>query len=108
MTPGWPHEILIRIRALASERKVRLTLKAQREMAALGLGLDASDVCEVLADLESSDSAGRLMSRTTGEWMYIFKPVIDRTLVYVKVIVRNDCIVVSFHEDIGGPDEEGG
>jgi hypothetical protein len=38
--------------------------------------------------------------------MYVFKPVIGGDVVYVKLILRNDCIIVSFHEDDGGLDED--
>ena len=33
------------------------------------------------------------------EWMYVFSPSLAGVILYVKVIVRDDCIVVSFHED---------
>lgn len=33
--------------------------------------------------------------------MYLFTPSLARVVLYVKVILRNDCIVVSFHEDEG-------
>ena len=35
-----------------------------------------------------------------------FKPLLAETVLYVKLILRNDCIVVSFHEDEGGGHEE--
>jgi hypothetical protein len=41
-----------------------------------------------------------------GEWMYLFRPKIAGTILYVKVIVRSNCIVISFHEDEGGGHEE--
>lgn len=81
-------------------------LKARRELAALGLGLDPDDACTVLADLKAEDSAGRLASRVTGEWMFVFKPRVAGTLVYVKLILRDDCVVVSFHEEEGDREEE--
>ena len=31
--------------------------------------------------------------------MYVFKPSLEGVVVYVKVILRDDCLVVSFHED---------
>lgn len=58
-----------------------------------------------MADLKAEDSAGRLESATTGEWMYLFKPSLAGTVLYLKVILRNDCIVVSFREDEGGSHE---
>lgn len=38
--------------------------------------------------------------------MYVFKPAVDGTLVYLKLVVRAECVVVSFHEDEGDGDEE--
>jgi hypothetical protein len=64
-------------------------------------------VCEVLAELTAEDSAGRMASVATGEWMYRFKPRVFETILYVKVILRNNCVVVSFHEDEDGSNEDG-
>jgi hypothetical protein len=38
--------------------------------------------------------------------MYVFKPAVAGIVVYLKLIVRVDCVVVSFHEDEGEIDEE--
>jgi hypothetical protein len=81
-------------------------LKACRELARLGFGLDQEDACDVLEKLTTEDSAGRLESDLTGEWMYLFKPSLAAVVLYVKVILRNDCIVVSFHEDESDDHEE--
>jgi len=84
---------------------VVFTLKARRELASLDIGLDEEDACDVLARLGVEDSVGRLESAWTGEWMYLFKPRLAGVL-YLKLILRNDCLVVSFHEDEGGGHEE--
>src|SRR5579872_1681404 len=105
--PRWLSKVLTRIRVLAAARDVRFTLKALRELASLELGLDEEDACEVLVELTAEDSAGRVTSATTGEWMYLFKPQVSETILYVKVILRNNCVVVSFHEDEDGSDENG-
>jgi hypothetical protein len=104
--PPWLPRVLTRIRELAVARKVLFTLKARRELAGLGVGLDEEDACDVLKKLTTEDSAGRLESESTGEWMYLFKPWLAGVVLYVKVILRNDCIVVSFHEDEGGHEED--
>jgi hypothetical protein len=98
-------DVLRRVRALAAEQKLRFTLKAVRELAAIGL--DAIDACESLAGLKAADFVKRFVSEATGEWMYVFKPNVGGILVYVKLILRRGCVVVSFHEDEGGDDEEG-
>jgi hypothetical protein len=59
------------------------------------------DGVDVLCALASTDSHGRLRSAESPEWMYVFKPTVGDVLVYVKVVLRDDCIVVSFHEDGG-------
>lgn len=104
MPPGLA-DVLRRVRALAADQKVRFTLKAVHELAALGL--DATDACDSLEGLKAADFVERLVSEATGEWMYVFKPNVGGILVYVKLILRRGCVVVSFHEDEGGDDEEG-
>jgi len=104
--PRWLPKALTRIRKLVAARRVRFTLKARRELALLAAGLDEEDACDVLAKLTAEDSAGRLLSEVTGEWLYLFKPMLVTARLYVKVIVRSDCIVVSFHEDEGEGHED--
>jgi hypothetical protein len=98
--------VLQRIQELVAERKVVFTLKARRELAALEFGLDHEDACDLLASLTAEDSAGRLVSPATGEWLYVFKPELAGVVLYVKLILRLDCIVVSFHEDVGRHEED--
>jgi hypothetical protein len=102
--PRWLPKVLKRIRELAAAGEIRLTYKAERE--ALLLGLSPEDVRDVLTGLGVQDAAGRLASETTGEWMYVFKPEIGGQIIYVKLVLREDCVVVSLHEDEGGRREE--
>ena len=106
MPPRWLPALLRRVRNLAEAGRVRFTLKALRELAGLGLGLDQDDACDILARLTAGDFSERLLSEQTGEWMYIFKPVVAATRIYVKVIVRRDCIVISMHEDEVSDEED--
>jgi len=99
--PRWLPRILASVRECAAEGKFRLTAKAARELAALGAGLDPEDVRHVLLGLTAGDSAGRRTSSTTREWMYVFKPEIGGEAVYVKLVIRDECVVISFHEDEG-------
>ena len=99
MRSRWATSILRQIRGLAAQRKVRFTLKAFQELGRLGMGLDEEDACDVLANLTPSDLVGRLVSEKTGEWMYVFKPFLGEIVVYVKVVLRGDCVVISFHEE---------
>jgi hypothetical protein len=97
--PTWLRGVLTKIHALAEARKVRFTHKALRELATLGLGLDEDDCCEVLQNLSAADFADRIESEITGKWMYVFKPRVAGTGLYVKLILRGDCVIVSFHEE---------
>ena len=99
-------KIVARVRALAAQRAVRFTLKALRELSSLGL--DELDAFEALADLKTADFDDKITSVVTGEWMYVFKPLLGDTRLYVKPILRNHCVVVSFHDDHGDGDEEEG
>jgi motility quorum-sensing regulator/GCU-specific mRNA interferase toxin len=95
--PAWLPRILRRIRELAAAGRVRFTLKAMRELA--GIDLDADDAVDVLRSLTSADAHARLRSARTAEWIYVFKPVVGEMVIYLKIALRDDCIVVSFHED---------
>jgi len=99
MRRRWATPVLRQIRGLAAQRKVRFTLKAFQELGRLGMGLDQDDACDVLAKLAPSDLVERIVSEQTGEWMYVFKPSVGGIVVYVKVVLRADCVVISFHEE---------
>ncbi|HEX7670738.1 MAG TPA: type II toxin-antitoxin system MqsR family toxin [Polyangiaceae bacterium] len=96
--------ILKRIRELAAAGAVRFTMKAEVELAALRL--DEGDAHDVLARLSVSDFVGTVSSEATGESMHVFKPWVFGVMLYVKVVVRDACVVVSFHEDEGSVDGE--
>ncbi len=70
------------------------------------MGLDEEDAGDVLANLAPSDLVERLVSKKTGEWMYVFKPSVGAVVVYVKVVLRSDCVVISFHEKEDHSDED--
>ena len=56
--------------------------------------------------LTAADSVGRQRSNSTGEWLYVFKPEVAGSVLYVKVVLRANCVVISFHEDEEGSYEE--
>jgi hypothetical protein len=97
---------LRQIRRLAAQRRVSFTLKALRELAGLDIGMDTDDACDVLARVGPKDLVERVRSVTTGEWMYVLKPRVVGIDLYVKVLLRRDCLVISFHEDEGSDEEE--
>ena len=102
--PRWLENVLARVRELASAGKVRFTHKALRELADLDLGLDEDDCCVVLKELSAPDSAGRIRSTITGEWMYVFTPTVTGTRLYLKLLLRGNCVIISLHEE---GDEDG-
>jgi hypothetical protein len=106
MSRRWLTAVLARIREMAARRKVRFTMKALQALAALDLGLDEDDACDVLAKLVPSNLAERLVSKKTGEWMYVCKPSVGAVVVDVKVVLRSDCVVISFHEQEDHGDED--
>jgi len=93
---------LVAIRRLAVQQRVRLTFKASCELDQLGLGIDTTDVCDVLARLVPKESRGRVRSKVTGDWLHVFGVRILDLRVYIKVAVGEECVVVSFHEEDGG------
>ena len=97
--PRWLPRVVSRIRELAADRRVAITDKARRELELLELGLDREDLCEVVAGLSSADFYERIASSVMGEWLYVFKPDVAGTTLYVKLAVRGNCVVISFHED---------
>src|SRR6267143_6195374 len=99
MPSRWFPAVLARIRELAAQRKVHFTMKALRELAELDMGLDEEDARDVLANLVASEFSERLRSESTGEWMYVFKPEVGGVHVYLKVLLRTNCVVISFHEE---------
>ena len=106
MSGRWTTSVLRQIRGLAAQRKVRFTLKAFQELGRLGMGLDEDAACDVLANLTRSDMVGRLISEKTGEWMYVCKPSVVGVVIYLKVVVRGDCVVISFHEEEESDEDE--
>jgi hypothetical protein len=95
--PRWLADVLGKVRALARQRAIRFTKKAADELGGLEFGLDFEDACRILEELKTEDWAQRLRSELTSEWMYVFKPSVAGDALYVKVILREECVVVSFH-----------
>lgn len=96
----------MRIRDLARAGRVRFTLKAIEEIALLDLDLDPDDACDVLAALTPGEFFDRLQSPATGEPLLVFNPVLASVRLYVKLILRADCVVISFHADEQPDDDD--
>lgn len=103
-TPRWLPKIIDLIKDLSSRGKVNFTLKSLRELESLEMGLDETDVCEILAGLKTVDFKTRITSTITQEFLYVFTLRIADTDIYVKIALRANCIVISFHEDFKNED----
>jgi hypothetical protein len=98
--------VLAEIHRLVARRLVRFTFKATDELAQLELGVDEEDALQILGELSADDLARRIESERAAEWLYVFRPEVAGVILYVKLVVRSECVVVSFHEDEGNGDEE--
>ena len=63
------------------------------------IAFDVQDACDVLNRLRSVDFDSVSTSIGTGETLYIFKPEVASMRLYVKLLMRAHCVVISFHED---------
>ena len=79
--------MLAEIHRLVARRLVRFTFKASEELGELVL--DEKDALQILAGLSVADVVGRIESERTPEWLYVFKPEVGGSLLYVKLIVRS-------------------
>ena len=75
--PRWLPRVLARIHRLAAEGKVQFTEKAFEELRALPLGIGIEDAHHILERLTAGECAGRVVSRESDEWLYVFKPRIS-------------------------------
>jgi len=46
-------------------------------------------------------------SEHTGEWLYVFLARVAGETLYVKLLLRADCLIVSFHEQVDDDQEAG-
>lgn len=97
--PQWLSKVIRRVHRLAHRRAVLMTLKAQRELAMLDLGLDADDACDLLLRLRASEFVQRVVANGTGETLYVFKPRLAGVELYLKLALRQSCVIISLHED---------
>jgi len=82
---------------------VRFTDKAALEIATLRI--EAADAFEILSALGPDDFDTTLRSSSTGEVLHLFRWVMPGLALYIKVAIRDPCVVISFHEE--RDDEEG-
>ena len=106
MPPRWLVRVLEEIRRCGLTRSVDFTVKADEELLGLGLALNHDDACDVLARLSIRDFEERTVSTRTGEVMYVFTPRVAGVLLYIKLVLRRRCVLISFHEQDTASDDE--
>lgn len=102
----WLRDVLERIKELADAGLVEFTNKAQAEIDRLGWGLDVGDARDVVSELEAHEFTERIRSILTDEWLYVFKPVVFDHVIYLKLALRDGCVVISFHRDSDGEEDD--
>ena len=98
MPPRWLARVIEEIRRCGRTHAVDFTAKADEELLALDLGLSVEDACDVLSRLTARDFVERVVSLVTGEPMYVFGPEVASVRLYIKIVLRKRCVVISFHD----------
>lgn len=65
--------------------------------------LSHEDGEDIIAGLGRQDFHRRLRSHVLAEPLWVFRPEVNDEVLWVKLALRADCIIVSFHRD----DEDG-
>jgi hypothetical protein len=106
--PRWLGDVLRAIHGHARTSSVRLTYKALLEMAELDPSATPEDALDLLVGLNRSGFRYRVRSAKTGDWLYVFRTAWCGERIYLKLLLRADCTIVSFHpEDSDHELEEG-
>ena len=102
----WPWVVTLRVRAPAAAGRVRFTSKARLELKALILPLGHDGALDVLASLTPDEASEQLRSSVSGEWLYVYRPLVAGVSLYIKLALREDCVVISFHPEEAQGEEE--
>ena len=98
--PRWSRPVIPRVQQAVFAGRVRLTHKALSEVASLGI--NEMDALDILLRLVEADASSRFRSERGTGWMYVFRPVVAEVKLYVKLMVKDGCVVISFHENEAG------
>jgi hypothetical protein len=102
----WPWTVTLRVRQHARAGRVRFTKKAVLELEAMGLSIDDGEAYDVIASLTPDDAAKRIRSSVSGERLYVFRPMVAGAPLYIKLALRQACVVISFHPEDDHDEEE--
>ena len=92
-----PHCELSTVKAMLEAGKVRITTSALAGADALGLDFD--EIVNIVMALTSKDFYKSMTSYNNHkEWQDVYRPITHVGEVYLKLIVVNDVLVLSFKE----------
>ena len=92
-----PHCKLNLVKTIASAGKVRTTQQARH--GASSLGMTFSDMVDVVMSLESTDFYKSMTTNLDSKiWQDVYRPSTKAGLVYLKLTVIEDVLIVSFKE----------
>ncbi|MDO9452929.1 MAG: type II toxin-antitoxin system MqsR family toxin [Stagnimonas sp.] len=97
MDKGTPHTRLVEVFALLDAGKIQITFSALAGAAALGL--DASGIVQVVRALTTKDFHKSMTTYADhSTWQDVYRPSTAVGEVYVKLMVSDGVLVVSFKE----------
>ena len=92
-----PHCKLLTVKDLIRQGKVRTTQAAR--IGAIELGLDLSDMLEIIMGLSASDFYKSMTTHADHTiWQDVYRPSTKVGDVYLKLTVIDDVLIVSFKE----------
>ena len=92
-----PHASLTEVKSLVNLGKVRTTQSAR--MGAVALGFSYADMLAVVLALTPKDFYKSMTSYTTQQqWQDVYRPVTDCGTVYLKLMVQDGVLILSFKE----------
>jgi motility quorum-sensing regulator/GCU-specific mRNA interferase toxin len=95
---GTPHTRLDVVKALVRAGKIRTTLSALNDAAALGFS-SLEEMLVVILALETKDFYKSMTAYHDHTcWHDVYRPVFSGLRIYMKFIVRDDVLIVSFKE----------
>lgn len=106
--PRWLGEVLKAVHRNARQGSVRVTYKALQEMAALEPSIAPEEARQLIEGLDRASFRHRLRSIRSGEWLYVFRATWCAEPVYIKLLLRTDCTIISFHPEASDDEIEEG
>lgn len=92
-----PHCPLARVKALVASETIRATKTAT--IGAASLGFSEADMFQVVSALEMKDFYKSMTTHADHKvWQDVYKPSTVVGVIYLKLTVENDVLIVSFKE----------